>query len=34
MHTNSRDYVLNKWNEIVDTPKKNKCLIDIASIKI
>uniref|UniRef100_A0A6C0HPX2 Helicase ATP-binding domain-containing protein n=1 Tax=viral metagenome TaxID=1070528 RepID=A0A6C0HPX2_9ZZZZ len=34
MHTNSRDYVLNKWNEIVDTPKKNKCLIDVSSIKI
>ncbi len=34
MHTNSQNYVLNKWNEIVDTPKKNKCLIDIASIKI
>ena len=34
IYTNSRDYMLNKWKESVDAPKKNKCLIDIASMKI
>ena len=34
MYTNSRDYALNKWKESIDPPKKNKCLIDIASLKL
>jgi len=32
MYTNSRDYMLNKWKESVDAPKKNKCLIDVNAL--